>query len=225
MTKGTGIFKNVDPLDIDDVLIKIETSFNIHFNRTLFIDVTTFGQFCDIVVGQIKLGDSESCTTQQAFYKLRNAISNVVNVNKNDIRPKTSLAELLSRDNRLNIIADIESELGFKTHILQPKQWIVGALVLLLIVFIIECFFAWKIGVPGILLSIVGLKIADIFGKELRANTVGDLANKISREHYLKSRRDSATVNKKEVEQKVKELFIDYLDLNPLALTRDATFV
>jgi uncharacterized protein YpuA (DUF1002 family) len=66
--------RNVDPEDMDDVLVKIEKSFNISLNDTSVNDVQNFGKLCDVVVEKVKK-TNDGCTTQQAFYKLRNAIT------------------------------------------------------------------------------------------------------------------------------------------------------
>jgi hypothetical protein len=54
----------------------------------------------------------------------------------------------------------------------------------------------------------LGLKLAGRFGKEMHVKTIGDLAEKIAREHYLKCRRDASTVNKNEVSEKLRQLII-----------------
>jgi len=69
------------------------------------------------------------------------------------------------------------------------------------------------------------MTIANKFGNELDLITVGQIADKLSREHYLKSRRKSTTVNKNEVVQKIKDLFIADLGLQEHQLSRQASFV
>lgn len=69
------------------------------------------------------------------------------------------------------------------------------------------------------------MTIATRLGNEIDLLTVGQFADKLSREHYLKSRRISTTVNKTEVEQKIKDLFIADLGLEENQLTRQASFV
>lgn len=66
---------NIDPENIEDLLVKVEKSFNIKFVGNELIALLTFGELCDHIVNKIKLDHSDNCTTQQAFYKLRNAIS------------------------------------------------------------------------------------------------------------------------------------------------------
>jgi hypothetical protein len=48
--------------------------------------------------------------------------------------------------------------------------------------------------------------------------------DKIAREHYLKSRRISATANQEEIAQKIKELFIADLGIEEHQFTRQASF-
>jgi hypothetical protein len=216
---------NVDPLDMNDVILKVESSFDLKFDDNIFKDVKTFGELCDVIQREIKLVDSESCTTQQAYYKLRNAIAKTINLDKHYINPRTDLSELLASEDRRKITAGIDSELGFKTDLLRPREGVIIALVLLFIASLIKCFFGWQVGLAGIFLSIVGLKVANLFGKEISVKTVGDLARKISRENYLKARRNSETVNRKEIEQIINDLFTDGLDLDPKSLTRNTSFV
>jgi hypothetical protein len=215
---------NVDPEDIGCVLMKIQRSFNVKLDNEGLRDVDTFGDLCEAIINKISLEHEDTCTTQHAFYMLRNAIAAVMNIDKCSVIPQTRLSKILPKENRLQLIAEIENELGFKTNLLQPKQWIVTLFGLTLISSFIICFYSWPIGIAGLLSSGISLKLAGKFGKEIHLKTVGDLANKISRESYLKSRRNPCTVNKNEVEQKVRELFINELDLEPVVLTRKSRF-
>ncbi|HEY4196924.1 MAG TPA: hypothetical protein VGM63_15380 [Mucilaginibacter sp.] len=215
--------KNVDILDICDVLTKIEKSFNIKLDNESLKKANTLKSLSDLVVSKIDSEHEESCTTQHAFYMLRNVISTVTGINKCDITTHTRFCKLLPKEDRLETIAKIDDELGFKTNLLKPKQWIVNIFALILIVSGIFCFYNLFVGMAGLLMSVVSLKLAGKFGKEMHLKTVGDLACKISRESYTKLRR-SNTINKNEVEQKVKELFINELNLEPIVLTRKSRF-
>jgi hypothetical protein len=213
-----------DAGDIGDVLLKIEKSFHINFTDTDLKGVTTFGSLCDLVVNKVKQLHSDSCTTQQAFYKLRNAINSKNPVDKYLLKPQTKLSEIFPRDNRIEVVADIEAEMGFHMNLLQPKQWIVWAFSLLLLASVAITFYNQTAGYISGGIAIFGLVLAGKFGKELKVKTLGDLSEKIAREHYLKCRRDASTVNRAEVNQKIKELFADYLDVEPSALTKEARF-
>jgi hypothetical protein len=215
---------NVDPEEIGDVLVKIERSFNIRLDDTSCKDVKTFGKLCDIVVEKVKQTNNDSCTTQQAFYKIRNAINSTISPPKELIKPQTKLADIFPRDTRLQVIAEIEREMGFKINLLQPKQGIVGTFIFVLLASAVGFFYEPTMAFAGAIVAVTGLMLAGKFGKELKVKTLGDLAEKVAREHYIKCRRDASTVNRNEVSQKIKELFTADLYLEPSVLTRDAKF-
>ena len=206
---------NIDPEDVGDVLLKIERSFNIRFTENDLTHIKTFGALCDMVVDKVKQVQSDSCTTQQAFYKLRNAINAKKPIEKCDLKPQTKLCELFPRDNRIEIVADLENEMGLHMNLLRPKPGVVWAFTIALILSITLSFVFGVAGYIGLVISIAGLILAGKFGKELKVKTLGDLSEKIAREHYLKCRRDASTVNRAEVAEKVKELFSGYLDSEP----------
>lgn len=210
---------SADPDDISDVLVKIQRCFNITLDYEGLKNITTFGHLCDLVISKISSDQEETCTTQHAFYMLRNAIASVNGINKCDITTHTKLCRLFPKEHRLEAIARIEDELGFRINLLKPKQWIVGIFALTLIVSGIFCFYNLFAGMAGLLLSAIALKLAGKFGKEMHLKTVGDLACQISRESYSKVRRNNA-ISKHEVEQKLRELFAGDRELKPVILTR-----
>lgn len=216
---------NIDPEDISDVLVKVEKSFGFKFGDTELKDTKTFGELCDIITSKVQGDNSNDCTTQQAFYKLRNAIADTLLIDKTGITPDTDLQKLFPKNIRRQSFKNIDGHLGFKTKVLRPKHSITGTLAIIFIASLVGLFFFWQAGLIGLTVSIIGMTIAARFGNEIDLLTVGQLADKLSREHYLKSRRISTTVNKMEVEQKIKDLFIADLGLEENQLTRQASFV
>jgi hypothetical protein len=210
--------------DIGDVLLKIEKSFDITFADDDLKEAKTFGALCDVVVAKVKHAQADSCTTQHAFYKLRSAINAKNPTEKYLVKPQTKLCELFPRDNRIEVVADIEAEMGFHMNLLQPKAWIVWTFGLMLVASIALFWINTTAATLGLIVSIAGLRLAGRFGKELKVKTIGDLAEKIAREHYLKCRRDASTVNRTEVVQKVKELFAESFQLEMSVLTKEAKF-
>jgi hypothetical protein len=215
---------NVDPEDMDDVLRKIQNSFDIKLANEDLREVKTFGSLCDTIVEKVKHKNGDACTTQKAFYKLRNAINATVSADKELIKPQTRLSDIFPRDTRLQVIAEIEKEMGFKMNLLKPKGSVVFVFSLILGVSIIGLFFYPAISSVGLILSATGLILAGKFGKELPVKTLGDLAEKIAREHSRNCRRNAQTVNRNEVAEKVKELFVHDLYLEPSVLTRNSKF-
>ncbi len=215
--------KNIDPEDIEDLLVKVEKSFNIKFVSNEFTGLSTFGELCDHITNKIQLDHSDSCATQQAFYKLRNAISATTNIS--NIKTDTLLSDILPRQKRLSLVRQIENQLGFKLPLLRPKYFITGTLILVFLVSLGGLFISWKIGLMLLVFSLVGLRIANKFGKELDIKTLGELTEKMTREHYLKSRRNSTTFNRNEIENILTEWFSKDLYLDKSKLTRDAEFL
>jgi hypothetical protein len=203
----------------------VEKSFGFRFGDTELQDVKTFGELCDIITSKVPGENSSDCTTQQAFYKIRNAIADVLLLDKSGMTPDTDLKNILPRKIRRQSIKAIDKELSFKTNVLRPKHSITAILVVILIASFIGLFIFWKAALICLIFSITGSALATKFGNELDLLTVGQLADKISREHYLKSRRIATTANKKEIAQKVKELFIADLGIEEHQLTRQASFV
>ena len=220
----TDELSNVDSDDISDVLVKVEKSFGFKFGKTELKDVKTFGELCDIITNRVQGENTNECTTQQAFYKLRNAIATTLSIDKTDITPDTNLHELFLRKNRRLQIAAIEKELGFKMQILRPRGWISTTLTLAIIISLVGMFLFWKLALGVFIATILAIRLATKFSTELDLTTLRELAEKIARENYLKSRRNPSTLNKKEITATVIEIFSDDLVIEKSVFTREARF-
>ena len=213
---------SIDPEDISDVLVKIEKSFGFRFAKDELADTKTFGELCDIISARIDLELSDNCTTQQAFYKIRQSIANIQSPGKNVITPDSKLRELFPQKDRRRKILQIGKEIGFSLKILKPKEWISNTLLMILLSSLVALFINWKFGLIGLALSIIGIQIAGWLGKQFTVTTLGEVADKMARENYIKSRRNSKTANRQEIVEKIKELFSHELALDPSVLTREA---
>lgn len=212
---------DINPLDARHVLTKIESSFNIKLDHEVLQEATTVKKLSDVIINKINYESSDVCSTQHAFYLLRNAIANAVGKDKCAITPNTQLAKLFPKGNRIQAIKEIEEDLGFQVDLLQPKQWVVVLFSITLAASFAGLFYSWLIGAAGILVSVTVLKLAGKFGKEMHLKTVGELANKLSKETRLKAKRDNFA-NRNEIEQKVMELFNNDHSLEPAVLRRTA---
>jgi acyl carrier protein len=217
--------KNIDPDDISDLLVKVETSFDIKFGDNELMHISSFGELCDHIVNKIQLDNSDDCTSQQAFYKLRDTISSTLQIDNKTISTNYSLADVLPRQSRRSRTKKLEMQLGFKLNILRPPHWVTGTLALILLASFVGLFFNWQIGLSGLVFSIAGFWFANKIGNELDLQTVGQVAEKMKRENYLKSRRNPKTFNKNEIEKVLTDWFSNDLDLDKSKLTREAKFV
>ncbi len=217
--------KDIDSEDIEDLLVKAEASFDITFVGDELAYITTFGQLCDHITNKIQLDNSNDCTSQQAFYKLRDAIASTLQIDNKTISIDFPLVDLLPKQARRSRTKKLERHLGFKINILRPPHWVTGTLAIILLASLVGLFFNWQIGLLGLLVSIAGLWFANRMGVELDLQTVGQVAEKMTRENYLKSRRNSKTFNKKEIESVLTDWFSNYFDIDKRKLTKDAEFV
>lgn len=212
--------KNTNPEDIEDILVKVEKSFQIVFSENELVNIHTFGELCDHIKNKIQLNHQDDCTSQQAFYKLRSALTSVLKIDKDKITPDSLLAELLPRQIRKIKTKQIERTLELNLSILRPPHFVTSFLSLLLLSSFIGLFFNWQFALGGIGLSITGLWIAFKTGNELDLKTVGQVAEKITRENYLKSRRNPKTFNENEIEKILIDWFSNDLLVNKSKLTR-----
>lgn len=214
---------NIDPEDFGGTLLKLEKSFGTKFVDNSFKDAKTFGDICDIIESQIILVDKDDCTTQQAFYKIRKAISLTQNYNERSVERQTKLATIFPHSNRRQNVKCFQRALGFAVDILSMKTWLVVTIFVGFILSLVSCFFSWQVAVAGLTFFTLFACTASKFSKELDISTVGQLTEKITREHYTLARRYNGTMNRKEIVKTIQDVFIaDHL-IDREHLTRDAT--
>lgn len=216
---------NADPEDIDDALGKIEKSFGIKFHGGELNDVKTLGALCDIITSRIQGTDIPDCTSQQAFYKIRDAISVVTLFDRNSITPETRLDELFPRDNRPKQITLLQKELKMRVPVLRAKNWLTLALVWGTVISVFTLWLHWQSGVAGLLFFSSARLISDkYFAKELTIKSVRELTELIVRDNYKKARRNPDSFNRLETEKIVKAIFATNASLDEQVLLREATF-
>ncbi|MBL4755072.1 MAG: acyl carrier protein [Flavobacteriales bacterium] len=217
--------KDLDSEDIEDLLIKVEDSFGIRFADNELGHVRTFGELCDHIKDKIHLQKVEDCTSQQAFYKLRLAFCNALQIGKEEVTPNTFLFDLLPSPYRRTKIASLEENLGFKLSLLRPHYFITSTIAILAIASLVGLFFNWTVGLAGLAIAIGGGWLANKIGEELKVDTVGQLADKITQENYLKARRNPSTFNEKEINELLKDWFSNHLKLDKSKLSREAKLI
>lgn len=199
-------FSNVNSDDLEDYTMSIERIFAIQFkDDDELYNVHTIGEFCEVIKSKM-INNDPGCTSQQAFYKLKNAVRTVTN---KEINPNTLLSDIFPVQNRIKTVKAIEKQIGFTTNILKAKGWVIVSLLLLLIIGIITLFFNLSWGIAISLTSVLSLVIAGKTGKELAFETVGDLVNDMKTNNYSKSRRNSETCNHNEIEDIVVTMLAD----------------
>ncbi|MDO7852637.1 hypothetical protein [Hymenobacter convexus] len=214
--------KNSDLEDVNDVLKQIETSFGINFGTNELQHIKTFGELCDIVESKIHLFNATTCTSQQAFYKLRKALK--VYTESSCITSASLLSDLLPARRRKLIWRSVEHQLGFKLDIMGMSSTVSTALVLAFLASLLAFFIDKKVAIISLVAWGLCTNFAAKTGNTLQVQTIQECVEKMTREQYIKSRRNPATFNQQEIFQQVQQLFIKGLYLPASALGRDATF-
>ena len=196
---------NYEVENIEDLIPEIEKMYNFTFENDELENVTNFKQFAELIIEKIDLENVESCTTQQAFYKLRKSISELGILEKNKLNTETKLKEIFPRKNRREIVKSLEENIGFKLNIINPPLILINSLLVLGIVSFILLFIFLKIGIIGFGIIILGFYLSLKFGKEIQLNSVRELVAKITTENYLNLRTESNTINRKELKKVILE--------------------
>lgn len=215
-------YLGIDPDELDDVLTKIEQSYAITFTTNELREVDTFGQLCEAITEKIQRADVADCTSQQAFYQLRQSLISVLQVDRQTIRPTTELAVLFPKNTRRANLQSVEKQLGFGLNVLTPSLFVVIPAIVLFVASLFALFVNSLLGAAGLALALGTSTIAHKLARQFTVETVGDLAEKLAREHYTKVRRDASTVNKRELVDQIKQLFCADLGFVPEQLKPDS---
>lgn len=200
--------------NMEDCLENFQQEFNIEFQDSELNDLKTFEEFCALAISKISLEDSQTCTSQMVFYKLRNALLEArIISSRNDLAPATPVHTLFPRKNRALKIKIFNEKMGVKVHITEVPQWIVNLLVGLLALSLFMFLINWLLGLSAIVFTLLGFLIASNF-KVLAVKNIADLVETIVTDHYMTMRSGNKTVNRSELKTVIthwfaKNAFID----------------
>jgi len=216
---------NYEDEDILDVVLKLEKSFGLKFEKDAFYNVKTFGDLCDIFTDNLQGDNSNDCSTQQAFYKVRSAIAATRFIDKNLITLDTQLQVIFPRHKRRLRIKKLQDELGITLNILDIKSWLGWTIFIGIVASLIMFFFKWQFALTGLLLFIaVGWTANKFFAKEFELTTVRQLTEMLVRENYIDVRRRKGTINRQEILKIIIDTFSKDLDIDQAYLTRNDKF-
>jgi acyl carrier protein len=210
--------------DIFDVIVKLEKSFGLKFDKNAFFHIKTFGDLCDVFDNQINYELRDDCTKQQAFYRVREAIASTLQISRDNIQLDTKLSDLFPSRDRRQKAKVFKMAVGVDIYILTYPDWLALALVIGFLLSLAAFFYNWKIAWSGIVFFLSAIRIAEKLGKTLDVQTVRELTEKIAREHYVDIRRTKGTYNKQEILQIIIDTFSKELEIEKSLLTREATF-
>lgn len=194
-----------------DLLPIIEKQFDFKFNDDELLEVKTFDDLVSIVIQNINLDRNDTCTSQQAFYKIRRAAIETELFNSDKLAPSTYLEDIFPKKNRLANVSQFKNNLGFDIKILAPNEGIVLLLSALLLASFATIFFNLILGLTGLLVSVFSLKMIHRFSRNIKYKTIGELINSNLCENYISFRRDTNTINETELKKVLIDWFSDSL--------------
>lgn len=219
MKKEKGILAKYDALDIDEIIISIEKSFDIKINDNEANGIKTYGDFETLILSKIEGEEKSDCTSQQAFYKLRNIISENFNIEKKDIKLETKLDEIFPKKNRIKNIQLLEKELSIKNKFLTFSSI---QFVVLFIVFSSSIVFLFFNLFYAFIIFSIGLILSETFkANSFYFKNIKEFSEFLKNENYKNSRRDYNSFNPNEVKDVIKNIFFEKLDIEKSKLNFD----
>lgn len=211
----------IDSEDWDEVLRKVETSYGIKFRENELVHIRTLGELIEAIDAKVTGIDSNDCTTQQAFYRIRTALATQLELDPVLLGTNTRLEDFVPRKGRRRTFRKVEAILGVKLHVFRLKPWVAMFFIGLFIGSFVAFIWSAQIALLGLATLAVLSWSALATTKELSVATVGELAERTSKRAYKLMRRNYGTVNRKELKAKLKSLFQDELGLDDNDLRDD----
>lgn len=215
-------YNKIDPVKIEDCIQAVLISFNIELEKDELNENSTLGELYKLVEEKLatrKIDDS--CTTQQAFYKLRHSIAQTLGISEKEITPSTSLERLFPRYNRRQQIAMIEKDAGISKKFLKMKNWVAVALGIGILASVILVFFFWKEALMTLGVLVAAFVVLSKFRNELRYKSLGEVVADLALFDYTAFRRDPDIFNLTEIRKSINEIFIRKVAVKPEWLKPD----
>lgn len=111
-------------LDIVELFIAVEDTFQIHIADEEASRVYTVGDLHNLVIAKLQGQDSNRCLTSAAFYRTRRGIMDTLGIDRRQIRPSTPLEVILPRNHRREKWRRIQEAMKLKLPDLQHPGWI-----------------------------------------------------------------------------------------------------
>lgn len=194
-----------------DLLPLIEKRFNIKFEKNELAGVSCIEDLISCIIAKLDFKDDNLCTSQIAFYNLRNSLTETNLYNSRELSSSTPLCDIFSRKkNRIRDVRKLEEKLGYKIHILAPARILVLSLIAVFFISMIILFFNLIVGISGIIISSSLIRMAYKTGKQFKYRNIRDLIGGTICENYLSYRNNRNSINKKEL----RSVLLDWLSDN-----------
>ena len=121
-------------LDLVELVIEIEETFQIKVEDDQAARMRTVGDVADYIVARLPDRASETCLSAAVFYRLRRSLTELVGANRRAVAPRVETASLLPIDRRRASWLQISTQLGWRFPPLERPAWVTRLLTLVVVV-------------------------------------------------------------------------------------------
>lgn len=220
-------------LDSVELLMSTEDAFQIHISDDEANKVVSVGDLYNLVLAKIEVQEHnrKRCLTSAAFYRIRRALCEVMNLRRRDIRPETKLSGVIPLRGRRHNWKRFQDVLKLEVPPLYPHFFLIASFAAVICVVprvigielsILELLFLYFFAF--IFSAIFLMKCAPIVVSAL-PSTVGSLAERVALTNASRLADEMGGLNKKEVWAIVSKIVIEHLGVKPEQVTPEARFV
>ena len=202
----------------DEFIGRLVQSFGISFEELGFYSGMTFQELINNAISKAGRQQSNDCTTQIVFYKMRRVMVEELGIDKEQIKSSTKLKDLFPSRNRKRSLGIIGNNLGIKIDYFQSPGWFQLACVAVLVSSFMYLFFNILTGLSILIAMLLIAYIANKLGTSLPMKTFGELADRITRDNLMKLREGKDSINPKEIRLTIIKLIDDLHGLDKLEL-------
>ena len=115
-------------LDAVEIIMEVEDAFGIQIEDSEAEKLLTPGQLIDLVLLKTSWVQPDACLTQRAFHRFRGFCVGAWGIQRNRIKPKSLLEELVPGPERPRFIDALGQSLRIATPALRRPQWLIALL-------------------------------------------------------------------------------------------------
>jgi acyl carrier protein len=224
-------------LDSIEIVLRIEETFAVDLPDDELGSIRTVGELYALLLS--KLDGGYACLSSRAFYRVRRAMTEVLGMKRESIRPSTQLERILPRYSRTFDWKRIQKESGLRLPALMHPRWFHwAAFGICMSIYLLFCLvtapilfepiapvsglraiaFPWAVAVGCIPFGMLLLRFATPFlNYELPMATAGELAQRVLSLNYALIGRDALKAerpNTDEVWRILQDIFVDQLQID-----------
>lgn len=222
-------------LEIVELIMRVEEEFEIAIEDEEASYISTVGELHLCILTKLGLAGASGCQSSATFYQMRRALMEIADVSRAAIRPDTPTAPLLPEPNRRAQWKTLSELTGAtlppleRPRVLAKSIGMGGALIgvsSLACVFVSPALAASS-ALTGAVAYVGARKWSDRYATLLPAQcaTVGDLSHAVIKLNYGINLERGPKRSEAEIWEKLREIMVDELDIEPDEITKDAQFV